>query len=759
MWIYTYLATVSVLVGTLFALLPAHAEPTVAPLHTDQGQDHSAFLGNDVCAGCHQEAQQAWSHSHHDLAMQTATPETVLGDFTGAQFTYGSVTSRFFTNENRFYVETDNAKGEMAVFEVAYTFGVDPLQQYLLQLPDGRLQALSIAWDSRPKDLGGQRWYHLYADSPAIIDANNALHWTGPYQNWNSQCAECHSTNVIKGYDPQSKTFQTTFAQIDVGCEACHGAGADHVTAARGGNLSDLPNAGFAVNLTARGQWVSAPNKNTAARSQPLANTQQIDTCGRCHARRTPLADYQHGRELLDTHRLAELRIPFYWPDGQIREEDYVYGSFIQSKMHQRGVVCSNCHDPHSGKLQEQGNALCSQCHNPTFYDNPKHTRHGKDSLGSQCVECHMPSQVYMGVDARRDHSLRIPRPDISMLTGSPNACTQCHTNQTASWALDTFYRWGIELHDVNKHRGNVFHSAEQGDFRAITELKNIILDPAQAPIIRATGISLYSQMTSRDFLPVIKSALSANSALIRTSAVNALQNTPATLRFDLLKDLIDDPVLTVRLAVAEQLADISCASIAQCEPEHLKKLFTEYITVQRKHLDMPAVLSELATFYTARGEQQQAKSLLEEALRIDPSYQAAIVNLADILRLENQDTAAESLLLAHLDTPDAAPIYYALGLLKIRDKEPLKALDYLKKAAQQAPDNALFTYVYAIALSDHGKNTEALALLQTWHRKRTGNPDVLMLLIKLLEAQGDHNAAKPYRVELSEIQRIRAEN
>ena len=154
----------------------------------------AAFVGSEACATCHQTEAKLWNESQHKHAMQHANATSVLGDFDNASFDYFDVRSRFFKKDDKFFVETDGPDGRLASFEVKYTFGIEPLQQYLIEFPDGRIQALSIAWDSRPKDQGGQHWFHLYPNEQ--IKHDDVLHWTKLNQNWNFMCAECHSTGV-----------------------------------------------------------------------------------------------------------------------------------------------------------------------------------------------------------------------------------------------------------------------------------------------------------------------------------------------------------------------------------------------------------------------------------------------------------------------------------------------------------------------------------------------------------------------------------
>ncbi|MFK7976092.1 MAG: multiheme c-type cytochrome, partial [Halioglobus sp.] len=487
--------------------------------------------------------------------MQLPTKDTVLGDFKNASFVYNGITSKFTTRGDEFFVTTDGETGKLEEFKVAYVFGVYPLQQYLLPLSRGRLQALSIAWDARPAQQGGQRWYHLYPEER--IDSADPLHWTGPYLNWNTRCAECHSTDVKKNYSAAKRTFNTTFEAINVGCEACHGPGEKHVGLANTDTLAGENNAGFPMSLSQRGTWFLPQGEKIAKRSTPLTKNTQIDNCGRCHARRGTLGDYHYGADLLDTHRLSLPQWPLYHPDGQINDEVYVYGSFVQSKMHQAGVVCSNCHEPHSLKLRAADNGVCTQCHMPAQYDAPKHHHHPENSTGALCANCHMPEQTYMGVDPRRDHSMRIPRPDLSMVMGTPNACNQCHTDEDAAWALGALRKWGVNFRDTNTHSGRLFERFARGDGSVIPLIAQLASNPKNAPIWRATAMEALGQAGGRDALQSATTILYDDDPLLRVSTIRSLDFLPLNQRLQLLQPLFNDEVTSVRMEVAASLAAV----------------------------------------------------------------------------------------------------------------------------------------------------------------------------------------------------------
>ena len=394
--------------------------------------DQVSYVGGETCVGYHQEESAAWTGSHHDLAMQVASTETVLGDFSGVTFAYYSRSSTFFTRDDSYFVRTEGEDGELHDYQIAYTFGASPLQQYLIQFPDGKLQALGVAWDARPGSSGGQRWYHLYPDEE--VTPEHPLHWTGPEQRWNYQCAECHSTHLQKNYDPELGSYSTTWSDLDVSCEACHGPASAHVDwansnagSAGGGGGEDAGGrageVGLVVDLADRddGAWTIRSGEQIATRTPGRTSREEISACATCHSRRQLIAEEDPaGGSPLNTLRPALLEEGLYHSDGQIQDEVYVYGSFLQSAMYEAGVTCSNCHDPHSARLRATDNALCSSCHLATTYDSPTHHYHELGTSGAECVSCHMPPRTYMGVDSRRDHSMRVPRPDLTVTLGTP---------------------------------------------------------------------------------------------------------------------------------------------------------------------------------------------------------------------------------------------------------------------------------------------------------------------------------------------------
>jgi tetratricopeptide (TPR) repeat protein len=703
------------------------------------------FVGSSQCASCHADEHKLWQDSHHDLAMQVATPDTVLGDFDNASFIYNGITSTFSRDGGTFIVTTDGEDGVLTKFKVQYVFGVYPLQQYLLPLSRGRLQALSIAWDARPTTEGGQRWYHLYPDES--VDATDPLHWTGPYQNWNTRCAECHSTDLEKNYDAATRSFDTVFAEIDVGCESCHGPGSKHIELANSDGLKP-ENHGLPTDLLQRGEWAFPENEAIAKRSQSMSSNSQIDNCARCHARRGTLGDYHYGADLLDTHRLSLPQSPLYHYDGQILDEVYVYGSFVQSKMHMAGVVCSNCHEPHSLQLRAPGNGVCAQCHKPEKYDSVEHHHHPQTSSGAQCANCHMPETTYMGVDPRHDHSFRIPRPDLSVVMGTPNACTQCHVDKEPSWALDALRDWDVHFRDTARHPARAFLLADAGDTRVLPQLATIAQDVGSPPIWRATAIEAIANNggSARDTLQLASQFLYDDNTLIRTSTIRSIEGLPLNQRYQLLRPLIDDDVTGVRMEVAYSLAGVPLDQISPQDAARLLALFKEYESIQRQHADMPGVQMQLGVFYFNRGDLPSSERAYREALTLNPQLVPAYLNLADLLRSADREPEARQQLQAALKVaPEHGPTLHSLGLLETRGGNTEPALDYLGRAAAQEEVGTRHRFVYAIALHDLGQPQAAVEQLQKLLRHYPENQEVLLALANYSDELGQRKQAHAY--------------
>jgi predicted CXXCH cytochrome family protein len=723
------------------------------------GDARSGYAGGKVCAGCHEKASSAWQGSHHDLAMKEASAASVLGDFSDARFTAYGVTSRFYKRDGKFYANTDGADGKLADFEIKYSFGWTPLQQYLIELPGGRLQALSIAWDSRPKEQGGQRWFHLYPNEKRI-DYKDELHWTAASQNWNYTCAECHSTNLQKNYDFAKDRYNTSWSEINVACEACHGPGAKHVAWAQAGtpraSATTPKDMGLSVDLRANGPWTRTPGKNTASLGAVVtpSSTAQLETCARCHARRVQLhGDYSHGRPLMDTHLPSLLEERLYHPDGQIKDEVYEYGSFLQSKMQRAGVVCSDCHEPHSLKLRASGNALCTRCHAPEKFDNPAHHHHAAGSAGAQCVDCHMPTQTYMLVDPRRDHSLRIPRPDLSIKLGVPNACNQCHRDKDAKWAKGAFAKWWGSKTFSQAHYGEVLYAARQGRSQAPAGLVKLTQDKGLPAIVRATALEQLARYRAPETVQAGIDNLDDADPLVRFATLRVFEFLPPEQRFKAGKSLLTDPVRSVRIEAGRSLAAATRSKLTAEQRQPLDRAVAEYLDTQNFNADRPESFLNMGLLYVDLGEPAKAQAAYQTALTRNPRFAPAYVNLADLYRQQGDDQRAEQVLRAGLmQVSDGADLRHALGLLLVRSQRYDAAVTELGRAARERPDVARYAYVYGVALHSTGKVDEALRTLEAAQRRHPTDRAILEALINMQREAGHADKAQVYTSKLQAL-------
>jgi tetratricopeptide (TPR) repeat protein len=714
------------------------------------------YVGSPACAECHRATYDAWAGSQHARAMQVADARSVLGDFKNAKFTYAGTTSTFYTRDGGYFVRTDGSDGKLAEFEILYTFGVSPLQQYLIGLPGGRLQALGIAWDARPKSGGGQRWFHLYPKEK--LRAGDPLHWTGIGQNWNFMCAECHSTDLRKNFDPATGQFRTTWSEISVGCEACHGPGAEHLAWARAkaaGKVTRASNMGLAIALDERKgiQWAPVAATGDAQRSAPRTSSREIDVCARCHARAARISDhYAHGKSPLDTHRLARLDEGLYWTDGQMRDEVYNWGSFVQSRMHAQGVTCSDCHDPHTQALHAPGNGVCATCHASAKFDSEGHTHHAKGSAGAACTACHMPTTTYMLVDPRHDHSLRIPRPDLSAKLGTPNACNNCHAKKSPQWAADAIAKWTGKAPQGYQNFAEALRAGTVGAPGARDALQTITDDRTQPAIVRASAIDRLGRWLTPETLSSVTYALNDPDPLVRHAAVEALANTDSATRVRYLPRMLADPVRSVRIEAARALAGPDEVRIPAAQREAFTKALAEYIAVQTYNADRPEGHVNLGNFYAIRGDADRARAAYERALAIDPRSVEARVNLADLHRARGADSEGEAVLRKGIALePRAAPLHHALGLALIRQQQTAAGVRALAEAARLAPSNTQYAYVYAVALNDTERPQDALRVLKDALRHQPYDREVLFALAQY-SAAGDRKAALGYARQLQEL-------
>ncbi len=678
---------------------PAVSDPVV----------EASFVASEACAKCHKKEYEEWQDSHHAKAMAVATNETVLGDFDNEIFVKDGLQSRFYRKAEGFFVYTRGPKGEMAEFEISHTFGWYPLQQYLIPFSGGRMQCLPIAWDDKKK-----KWFHLYPD--LILDPEEWIYWTNQGQNWNSMCADCHSTELQKNYDPVTGTYNTKWAEISVGCEACHGPGSTHLAWAELPEMARLKKGDGLLVQTAE-----------------INNRQEVELCAPCHSRRSMLGDYRHKQQdLLNTEMVRLLEEGLYFPDGQIRDEVYVYGSFVQSKMYGNDIRCSDCHNVHTSKLHQEGNTLCLQCHQASLYDTKAHHFHkqvGEDGdpiktpageilfavgTGAECVQCHMPGKIYMGNDYRPDHSIRIPRPDLSVELGTPNACNRCHVDKSNEWSADYTRKWyGIKQ---RFHFGTTFNAAQNGDLHALSNLVQIVNDNLTPLLVRATALSLLGRYQGSDVSSAFLQALMSDEAILRRTAVFYFPGYLHKQRVQLLAPLLNDPVQAVRIEAARALTVIPADQLDTRWREPFAKALAEFEQTALYSADFASSRLNLGTLFSYQGKMDTAEEHFKKATEINRDFYTARTNLAVLYSRQGKNDLAEQQLRRALEiNPDLADVHYSLGLLLSEQKQYRESAEHLQKAAIGMGNDARAYYNLGQLLDFLNRDKEAeIALLQT---------------------------------------------
>jgi tetratricopeptide (TPR) repeat protein len=588
------------------------------------------------------------------------------------------------------------------------------------------VQCLGVAWDTERK-----RWFHLYPNEP--IPSTDVLHWTRPLQNWNYMCAECHSTDLRKNYDLATNRYHTTYSEINVSCETCHGPASLHVKLAQSHKIFWDRRYGYGL------PRLKGPDPRP-----------QLESCAPCHARRRIVyPGYQGGDRLLDYYLPELLDGELYYADGQIRDEDYEYGSFIQSKMYHKQVRCTDCHDPHTMHVKFKAgpvirdNRLCAQCHLPSRFDTPAHHHHPDATKpGTLCIECHMPKTTYMVVDPRLDHSIRIPRPDLTVAVGIPNACSGCHHDQakgqTPQWAEAQVRTWYGERRGP-PHFAYALAAGRQLKPEGFTLLQSLLRRKDISAMVRASAVLLLSRYGPDAVEAAGVDALDDPSALVRAAAVRSLQELSAEKLARWLAPKLVDPMRAVRSEAARVLSAVPPRELSAEQQQALDAALREYVTAQHAVDEQPGAHLNLAVLAANRGQTAESLAEYHVALRLDPAFVPARNNLAMHLDQQGDKAGAEREFRKIIQQEPKSPeAYYSLGLLLAEDPQRIaEAAGLLGRAAELAPQNSRIRYNWGLALQTLGRPAEAEKAFKAAFELQPGSTDYLHALAILYTQQG----------------------
>lgn len=692
--------------------------PSVAKALNDE-----AYAGTESCIECHAKEYYEWLGSHHDESMMMAADSSIKGDFNNVTFYNQGVYTRFYREGGKYMVNTEGKDGLYHDYQVLYTFGTEPLQQYIVEFPRGRYQCLRIAWDT---DSG--KWFDLYPDFR--IASSEWIHWTGGGMNWNTACADCHSTNLRKNYYNEPDSFNTQYTIIDVSCEACHGPSQAH---------NDFINSD---------QFDESDAYNASAHLFMIrrdSSEQQIDQCARCHSRRVQFTEAYNHEGFFEDHYMGEILADhLYYPDGQILEEDYVYSSFVQTKMYHNDVKCTNCHDPHTTKLKYDGNKLCLQCHEAGKYDVYEHHFHQADSTGSSCINCHMDGRYYMVNDYRRDHSFRVPRPDLSVKYGVPNACTSCHTDSTNGWARDRVIEWYGP--DRVKNYADVLCLGSTRREEAVPELVDLINDKTQPAIARATAVWYLGFINTDLSNRTIFNATGDPAPQVRYIVAEVMQSFPPDLRYQYLAPLLKDPYRSVRVMALDALTDIPMSRFSDEFRTAYLKVLPEYKAMLNMRADFTGGQALIARYHERQGRNEAAERALEKAIGFDTLFNVGRINLAHLYHNEgrNQDAIDLFKLVIRME-PRYDPAYYSLGLLYAEEGDMKEAIRYMRSSLDLNPTNIRAYYNLGLAYQQSGAAQKAEEAFKQGLDLSPGNTDLTYALVVLYVQQQSFEKANQY--------------
>lgn len=691
---------------TLFVVYLCYTIFTGCNAVTDKTINEAAFVleeahyvGGEKCVSCHAQEHADWKTSDHYLAMQPANDASVVGDFNDKEYTADGVTNRFFRRNGKYFINTQDGDGKYQDFEVLYTFGFFPLQQYLVATEGGRMQSMRVSWDARSK-----KWFHQYPGQK--IFHKDWLHWTGNSQNWNTMCASCHSTNLKKNYNEEADAYTTTWKDINVSCESCHGPGSNHIDRVSAPDYKSGQGGGMNSGLVY---------------AKDTSNQQQLNTCAPCHARKTDISQTMiHSGELLDDLLPQVISTEHYYADGQIKNEDYEYGSFAQSKMFHNNVRCSNCHNPHSGKLKLKGNAMCLSCHQPE-YDKPEHHFHAAGTEGAQCVNCHMPQKTYMGNDHRRDHSFRIPRPDQSITFGTPNTCISCHTKKSNQWAAAAIVKWYGK--DRAYHFSDDLAPGSLLNGESEKHLLKLLADTSQPEIARATAAYYLGSMNTQGGSVALLHVLNDKKPLVRYHAVRALQNFNPEVWKGNAFTILTDKVRAVRIAAADLYHTIPPSEI----PANYKSAFERADAENRRYLHEQTDFSVgnvmVADFKLQEGNYLEAVKYYIRGLKKDSLMNYARLNLSAAYSSMGKNPEALQALenAARIDQGNDR-IFYNLGLLNYEMNNAPEAIKNFQRGVQLNSQNTDLYYNYGLLLQIQKKPSEAEKIFLRGYKIEPGN-------------------------------------
>lgn len=680
----------------------------------------TAYVGSEACSGCHAAEFERWSHSEHALAMRAAAPGVVAARFDAVTRHAASITARPVAKAAGLAFDVQAPMGVLSV-PVPYVLGRGKIEQFLTPGRAGRWQSLPLAFDTRRNE-----WFDVFPEAPG---PDGWAHWQNPGATANRQCLGCHTTNYETRFDPTLDAFDSRWAAMGVGCEACHGPGAAHAAEAARGRPS-TPYGG---------------DRRTRA-----------EACAPCHGLRREIAEgYVPGAALDDHFEFDLLDSTAYHADGQISAEAYEWTSFRMSRMYARGVVCADCHDPHAGGRVAEGDALCLGCHAERLAT-PEHTHHAAVSPGARCVGCHMPSHTFMERDVRHDHQFARPDVETAVALGAPEPCTRCHSDRSPGWAAEQAARWwGVSESMAPRRRitGTISVLRAGGDAAEVAwaDVERGDLDPVR----RASISRLLVDWLERPEAQVALARLARDpEPSVRAGAVRSLGEAADTATaLEMLLGAAADPSRLVRTEAGFALRGRDVSHRQASERTRAADAATEWLASQEVLADLPEPNHSRGAYFATLGDVERAEGAFKMAIIRWPGYLPAREALASVLAETGREAEAEAELRGVVrDDPKWAPGRLALGLLLGKHARYAEARTELEACLQHDPTHPrawLNLGRVLLGLRALGRAREAFERAATFPESRV---DAVRELVRLTGDLGDTAARDQWIQESTRI-------
>lgn len=464
----------------------------------------SDYVGAAACAECHRAIYDAWQRSPHGRAMAVASPDTVLAATDGKPAVLADGTVSFTRDGDAFIADiTSPTSRERRKVDLVLASGRQH-QLYVVKGADGALTLLPVVWSTRTKG-----WLPLSLYQAAELDPASPKYWGA--QDMGKGCVSCHLSQWYRRVDAGG--VRNAYVDLSINCEACHGAGAEHVRRRRAGRTDEV-----------------------YRDLSTLGSVEESRVCGGCHGFQLKRYVFPPAADGLPQIFVMSLLNDSLRVDGTQHGTSYQYPAHVLSAgFRERVLRCKDCHAPHGLEARSktgesaqgaQSNKQCTACHEELVA--PAKVKAHSHHSAVHCVDCHM-SYSWIGDDDRKhqrtsDHSIAVPHPAESVAFGTPNACTTCHADKSDAWSLDALRKWKAKDALGVRDWVEAVALARKAAPGAALRLAKILSDRDAVPYLKASALDLLVlQRPDPGLVDTIAPYATDPDPYLRASAIRAL--------------------------------------------------------------------------------------------------------------------------------------------------------------------------------------------------------------------------------------------